>query len=260
MTSPAHAAPTALKTNQPSAPGSVLVTGASGGIGCGISCAFARLGYRVGVHYHRRREEAAVTLEQVCAQGGRGALYEADILEAEAVDRMVATFCHESPPPYVFVCNAGVAASALIVRQPEQEWESVIQTNMTGTFHCLRAMGAALTGRGGGSIVVIGSHAGFHGATGQAAYAASKAGLVGLVKTAAKEWGSANVRINLLLPGWQRTGLAQDAIPKTWADHALHRPPALDDVARTVVHLAGLQGTSGQIWNCDSRDLSGTGA
>jgi 3-oxoacyl-[acyl-carrier protein] reductase len=118
-------------------------------------------------------------------------------------------------------------------------------------------MAPPLLARGGGSIVVIGSHAGFHGSTGQVAYAASKAGLIGLVHTAAQEWGAGNVRVNLLLPGWQKTGLSEGAMPAddSWNGHALGRPPSREEVAMTVLHLAQLNDVSGQVWNCDSRNL-----
>ena len=170
---------------------------------------------------------------------------------------MVEEFSNQAPPPAAFVCNAGIAASSLVLRQREDDWADVVQTNLTGTFFCLQAMAPPLITQRGGSIVVVGSHAGSHGSTGQAAYAASKAGLIGLVKTAAQEWGPQNVRVNLVLPGWQRTGLSDGAIPDDhdWPDHALRRPPAIEEVARTIVHMAQLNDMSGQIWNCDSRDL-----
>lgn len=169
---------------------------------------------------------------------------------------MEAWGAHVSGQPAV-VCNAGIGASSLLLRQQEDLWADVIATNLTGTFHCFRAAGPLLIGRGGGSIVVVGSYAGFQGGVGQAAYAASKAGLVGLVKTAAKEWGPQNVRVNLVLPGWQTTVLSEGAIPESesWRNHALRRPPALDEVASTILHLAQLQDVSGQVWNCDSRNL-----
>jgi 3-oxoacyl-[acyl-carrier protein] reductase len=103
---------------------------------------------------------------------------------------------------------------------------------------------------------VVGSYAGYHGSVGQAAYAASKSGLIGLVKTAALEWGPENIRVNLLLPGWQNTRLSKGALPEGWHDHALRRPPLLDEVVQSVVHLAQLKDVSGQVWNCDSRNLS----
>jgi 3-oxoacyl-[acyl-carrier protein] reductase len=235
----------------------VLVTGASGGIGRAISLAFAAAGWSVGVHYHRNKSAAEGTLTQVVAAGGAGALYEADIRESHAVEQMVEASCRLVPMPSVFICNAGIGGSHLLLRQGEEEWTEVLATNLTGTFHCLRAMAPPLLTRGGGSIVVIGSHAGFHGSTGQAAYAASKAGLIGLVHTAAQEWGAGNVRVNLLLPGWQKTGLSEGTMPAgaDWTSQVLGRPPSRDEVAKTVVYLAQLNDLSGQVWNCDSRTL-----
>lgn len=235
----------------------VLVTGASGGIGRAISLAFAAAGWSVGVHYHQNKAAAEDTLSHVVAAGGTGTLYEADIRESHAVQRMVDASCSQVPAPSVFVCNAGIGGSCLVLKQREEEWAEVLDTNLTGTFHCLRAMAPPLLARGGGSIVVMGSYAGFHGSIGQAAYATSKAGLIGLVKSAAQEWGSQNIRVNLLLPGWQRTGLSEGTMPKSggWTDHALRRPPSIEEVAQTVLHLAQLNDVSGQVWNCDSRNL-----
>ena len=235
----------------------VLITGASGGIGRVISQAFGKNGWYVGVHFCRNKDAAEATLRQVVALGGTGDLYQADIRESDSVQRMIVNLCGRVSVPSVFVCNAGIGDGSLLLRQREESWAEVMATNLTGTFHCLRAMAPVLLARGGGSIVVVGSHAGFHGATGQAAYAASKAGLVGLVKTAAQEWGSQNIRVNLVLPGWQKTGLSEGTMPENegWMDHALRRPPSIEEVASTVVHLAQLKDVSGQVWNCDSRSL-----
>ena len=242
-------------TNEPQQ--AVLVTGASGGIGRAISMAFAAAGWSVGVHYHRNKTAAEDTLTRVVAAGGTGALYQADIRESHAVQQMVDAFCCQVPEPSVFVCNAGIGGSSLVLKQREEDWVEVLATNLTGTFHCLRAMAPPLLARGGGSIVVIGSHAGFHGSIGQAAYAASKAGLIGLVKSAAQEWGSQNIRVNLVLPGWQRTGLSEGTMTESdgWMGHALRRPPLIQEVAQTVLYLAQLNDVSGQVWNCDSRNL-----
>lgn len=235
----------------------VLVTGASGTIGRAVSLAFAEDGWFIGIHYHQNKQAATMTLEQVYAGGGDGALYQADLRDRHAVTQMAEVFAREAPSVWTCVCNAGIGGGGLIIRQREDRWSEIIETNLTGTFHCLQAVGRMLCAGNGGSIVVIGSHAGFHGTTGQAAYAASKAGLVGLMKTAALEWGPHNVRVNLLLPGWQKSLLSQGAMPddETWADHALRRTPSIEWVARTVVHLAQAEDVSGQIWNCDSRHL-----
>lgn len=235
----------------------VLVTGASGGIGRAVSLAFARAGWFVGVHYREHLAAAEATLQAIMSVGSAGRLYQADIRCAESVERMTADFSARAIGPLAFICNAGLGASRLLVCEQEDSWADVIATNLTGTFYCLRAMAPALLARGGGSIIVIGSHAGFHGGIGQAAYAASKAGLAGLVKTAAREWGPDNIRVNLILPGWQRTNLCEGAWPESagWKDHALKRPPSLAEVAGTVLYLAQLQDVSGQVWNCDSRAL-----
>jgi 3-oxoacyl-[acyl-carrier protein] reductase len=157
----------------------------------------------------------------------------------------------------VLICNAGIGSSQLVIRQPLDLWTDVIGTNLTGTFHCMQAAGRQMVKQGGGSILVVSSYAAFHGASGQAAYAAAKAGLLGLVRSAAREWGSTNIRVNLLLPGWQQTELAGDTIPTGDAlhDHCLGRTPSLDEVAKTALYLAGCRDVSGQVWNCDSRIL-----
>ena len=243
--------------NQANQRHSVLVTGASGGIGRAISVAFALAGWSVGVHYHRNKTAAEGTFARVVAAGGAGALYQADIREPHAVQQMVDAACRKEPAPSVFICNAGIGGSHLLLRQNEIDWAEVLDTNLTGTFHCLRAMAPPLLARSGGSIVVIGSYSGFHGSIGQAAYATSKAGLIGLVHTAAKEWGPSNIRVNLLLPGWQMTGLSEGAMTEATIakSHTLGRPPSREEVARTVLHLAQLNDVSGQVWNCDSRNL-----
>ncbi|MFO0705471.1 MAG: SDR family NAD(P)-dependent oxidoreductase [Nitrospira sp.] len=236
---------------------SVFVTGASGGIGRTIARACAAAGWFVGVHFSGRESEARKTLRAVRATGGDGMLCQADIRDSTAVRETMGRFARRAPTPLALICNAGIASSQLVVRQRAEDWAAVIETNLTGTFHCLQAMGPLLAAQGGGSIVVIGSYAGFQGSTGQAAYAASKAGLTGLVKSAAKEWGPENIRINLVLPGWQQTGLSAEAIAdrRDWSDHALGRPPAMEEIARTIVHLIQLRDVSGQVWNCDSRDF-----
>jgi 3-oxoacyl-[acyl-carrier protein] reductase len=235
----------------------VLVTGASGGIGRALCLAFAKAGWSIGVHYYQNKTAAEDTIRQIQESGSAGELFQADIRNQQAVRQMVESYSRQATVPSVFVCNAGIGTSQLVLRQSEAAWANVIATNLTGTFHCLRAMAPPLLAQGGGSIIVIGSHAGFHGSIGQAAYAASKAGLIGLVKTAAKEWGPQNLRVNLVLPGWQKTGLSEGTMPETdgWSDHALRRPASIEEVASTVLYLAQLKDVSGQVWNCDSRNL-----
>ncbi|MBI5855897.1 MAG: SDR family oxidoreductase, partial [Nitrospirae bacterium] len=107
------------------------------------------------------------------------------------------------------------------------------------------------------AIIVMGSYAGFQGSTGQTAYAASKAGLMGLVRSAAREWGEHNIRVNLVLPGWHQTAMTEPvaADAHTRQTHLLGRAPRLSSVVATVYRLACNLDTSGQVWNVDSRIL-----
>lgn len=246
---------------QQAEPPTVLVTGGSGIIGRAICLEFARAGWRVGVHYRSRLEAAEETAAGVTRQGGTAKLFQADIREAKQVQAMVEAFLQRWPRLDVLVCNAGQAGGSLVLRTSPEQWAATIETNLTGVFHCLQAVGPALLRQKDGSVIVVSSFAGLQGRAGQAAYAAAKAGLVGLVKATAREWGAHNVRVNAVCPGWQASDLAGDAAPDEINikasmgvnEHVLGRLVDLESVARSVHHLARLAGASGQVWNLDSR-------
>jgi 3-oxoacyl-[acyl-carrier protein] reductase len=167
---------------------------------------------------------------------------------------MLEIFVADNGPLNAIVCNAGTAAGHLVIRHPSEDWARIIDTNLTGTFHCIQAAADRMAVTGGGSVIVIGSYAGMQGETGQAAYASAKAGLLGLVRTAGLEWGRFNIRINLVYPGLHQTPLRPaDPAGRTHGDHLLGRTPNREEVARTVCHLAELHDVSGQVWNLDSR-------
>jgi 3-oxoacyl-[acyl-carrier protein] reductase len=234
----------------------VLVTGGSGGIGRAICRAFGEAGWRVGVHYRRRIEDAEQTVNAVQAGGGDGIPLQADIGDPEEVGTMFEQFLSQYGRLDALICSAGETVDGLVLRLDPAKWQTVIDTNLTGTFHCLRAAGPIMQQQlDGGSIVIVGSYAGQQGRSGQAAYAASKAGLLGLMRSAAREWGPVNVRVNLVFPGWHRTRVSHGAFPdpSDFDDHLLGRPPDVSEVARTIVRLTGLQDLSGQVWNLDSR-------
>jgi 3-oxoacyl-[acyl-carrier protein] reductase len=232
------------------------VTGGSRGIGRAVALRFGEAGWRVAVQYCRRDQEAQRAAELVEAAGGEAFIVKADVCDAGQVAKVARAIEERWHRLDALICCAGVAEDGLIVRTPIDRWTKVIDTNLTGVFHCLRETAKLMEGRGG-NIVVAGSFAGFHGADGQAAYAASKAGLLALARSAAWEWGSNNIRVNVVLPGWQRTELAGEVLPEgPWlADHALGRRADLDEVAESIYRLATVKDTSGQVWNLDSRLL-----
>ncbi|MEK6617409.1 MAG: SDR family oxidoreductase [Nitrospirota bacterium] len=248
------------RSSPPSSPvarPTVLVTGGSRGIGRAICLEFARAGWRVGVHYRERHEDADRTAASIKDCGGEGVTCRADIRDAQQVDAMVRDFAARWGRLDVMVCNAGQASSGLLLRARPDEWTAIIETNLTGTFHCLKAAGTVMLSQKDGSVIVVSSFAGVQGQSGQSAYATSKAGLLGLVKTAAREWGRRNVRVNAVFPGWHKTELSEAAMPDEAHvhDHVLGRLTDLNEVARSVYHVALLKDVSGQIWNLDSRIL-----
>ena len=232
------------------------VTGASRGIGRAVSVALACTGWRVAVHYRERAEEASRTVEAIQQQGGDARAYPADVRDGKQMTSLAAAVIAHWQRLDLVVCNAGIGHSGLVLRTDPEDWNRLVGVNLTGTFHTLRAAGEVMTARGGGHIIIVGSLAGSQGQTGQAAYAASKAGLIALARSAAREWGRWNVQVNVVLPGWHRTELSGEAMPDDlWSNHLVGRTPELEEVAHTIAHLATCRDVSGQVWNLDSRVL-----
>jgi 3-oxoacyl-[acyl-carrier protein] reductase len=233
----------------------VLISGGSRGIGQALCLEFARAGWHVGVHYRERKTQAEQTVALIAEAGGVASPYQADIRASVQVEMMIKNVVATYGRIDVMICNAGISSSHLLLRVTAEEWSQTLATNLTGTFHCLQAAGRQMLEQGHGSIIVVGSYAGLHGDVGQSAYAASKAGVLGLVKSAALEWGSQNIRVNAVLPGWHKTELSGAAMPReaNLTDHMLRRTPSLAGSSRSIYHLATAEDISGQVWNLDSR-------
>ena len=156
------------------------------------------------------------------------------------------------------VCNAGIAAGLLLVRHRDDEWTRIIDTNLTGTFHCMQAAAARMIETGGGSLIVIGSYAGAHGTTGQAAYASAKAGLVALTRVVAMDMARSKVACNAIAP-FAATRVTESIQPDNEAQ-AAYKARALRIPAHYVARVAAFLASnahevSGQLFGVRGREL-----
>jgi 3-oxoacyl-[acyl-carrier protein] reductase len=184
-----------------------LVTGASRGIGRGIACALARSGYDVAGCFANATSCAERTAREVEKLGGRALFLQCDVADADAVEALVASAERELGPVAALVNNAGIIRDHPLVLMPAEDWQAVIDTNLTGTFNVCRAVVFRMLKRQAGAIVNISSIAGIYGNAGQANYAATKAGIVGLSRTLAKEVARYGVRVNVVAPGFIETDM-----------------------------------------------------
>ena len=173
-----------------------LVTGGSGGIGQAIAEALAAGGHRVAVGYGANREAA-----EKAAAGVGGMAVQIDVTDPTAVDVAFGEVEQSLGPVDVLVNNAGIAADGLLMRMSDDQWRRVLSTNLDGAFHATRRAVPGMVRRRWGRIVNMGSVVGSTGAGGQANYAATKAGLIGLTRSMARELGSRNITVNLVAPG-----------------------------------------------------------
>lgn len=218
-----------------------LVTGGSRGIGAAIAVAFAREGCDVAVVHKGDREGARGPEAAVRALERRFLAFDADVAHFAEAQRIVSQTRDAFGRLDALVCNAGVTRDRTLLKMTEEEWDAVLATNLKGTFNYVRAAAPLFKDAGGGKIVAIGSINGLRGKFGQANYAASKAGLVALVKTAARELGRHGVNANAVAPGMVRTDMARDLPPEFVAaaerESALGRIAEPEEVASVVVFL-----------------------
>jgi 3-oxoacyl-[acyl-carrier protein] reductase len=179
-----------------------LVTGGSRGIGAAISRGLAAAGAKVAVNYRGGREAAEAVAEDV-----GGVAVQGDVSNPEDAQTLIDRVEAELGEIDGLVNNAGVTRDTLIARMSDDDWETVIGTNLRGTFNTCRAVSRKMMRRRAGSIVNVSSVVGVHGNPGQANYAASKAGIIGLTKALARELGSRGVRVNAIAPGYIQTEL-----------------------------------------------------
>lgn len=220
----------------------VLITGASRGIGTQCALTFAREGYDVALNYCRSEEKARELVREIEALGVRACAVQADVADSMQVKRMFETVRAELGTVDVLVNNAGVAHVGLLTDMTDDEWRRVIDTDLSGTFYCCREALSDMIRAHSGVIVNIASMWGEVGASCEAAYSAAKAGVIGLTKALAKEVGPSGVRVNAVSPGVVMTdmmaGFSDEDVAALKEETPLIQLGSPEDIADAVIFLA----------------------
>lgn len=219
-----------------------LVTGGSRGIGRAICVALAKAGAKVVVNYAGNEHAAVETLELVRAAGSDGEILRFDVADAEAVDAAIADVAKRNDGLHILVNNAGIALDQILIRIKPEELERTMAVNVGGALWCSKSAIRVMMRKRYGRVINLSSVVGEAGNKGQAVYAASKAGIIGLTKTLAKEYASRGVTVNCVTPGFIETDMTAE-LPEAVKAQAIAETPlgrmgSPEDVAAAVLFLA----------------------
>jgi 3-oxoacyl-[acyl-carrier protein] reductase len=218
--------------------GCALVTGASKGIGAAAAAALAADGWAVGVHYGRDAAGAQATVDAIQDAGGRAFAVSGDVADPTAADAILGAVEAELGPVLALVNNAGITDDGLAMQLDDDAFDRVIATNLGGAFRLTRrALGPMVRARYG-RVVNVASIVGLRANAGQANYAASKAGLIGLTRTVAAEVARRGVTVNAVAPGFIATDMTADIHPDQLGAIPARRPGSVDEVAACIAFLA----------------------
>ncbi|ANI74122.1 3-oxoacyl-[acyl-carrier-protein] reductase [Staphylococcus aureus] len=221
---------------------SALVTGASRGIGRSIALQLAEEGFNVAVNYAGSKEKAEAVVEEIKAKGVDSFAIQANVADADEVKAMIKEVVSQFGSLDVLVNNAGITRDNLLMRMKEQEWDDVIDTNLKGVFNCIQKATPQMLRQRSGAIINLSSVVGAVGNPGQANYVATKAGVIGLTKSAARELASRGITVNAVAPGFIVSDMT-DALSDELKEQMLTQIPLArfgqdTDIANTVAFLA----------------------
>jgi 3-oxoacyl-[acyl-carrier protein] reductase len=232
-----------------------IVTGASRGIGRAIAIELANVGAKVVVNYASSSSAADELVAQIVDGGGEAISLGADVSKADQIDKLVKTVMAKWGRIDVLVNNAGITRDTLLLRMKLEDWQAVIDTNLTGVFSVTRAVSKIMLKQKSGRIINIASVSGQMGNAGQASYSASKAGVMGFTKTVAKELSSRGITVNAVAPGFIATDMTHDLKAETILQFIpLGRYGKPEEVAGMVRFLAADPAAAyitGQTFNVD---------
>jgi len=218
-----------------------VVTGAGRGIGKAIALKLAAQGAEVIVNYSRSATEAEEVVAQIKSAGGKAAAMQFNVADAQDVDRAFKEILEKYKQISILVNNAGIAIDALVLRTKSEDWQRTIDVNLSGSFYCARSALKGLLKAKNGRIIFISSVIGERGNAGQAAYAASKAGMIGLAKSLAQELGSREITVNAVTPGYIETdmtsGIESGMKEQLTSQLPIKRLGTAEDVAEAVAFL-----------------------
>ncbi|KZR74948.1 3-oxoacyl-[acyl-carrier-protein] reductase [Prochlorococcus marinus] len=187
-----------------------LITGASRGIGRAVALALAEAGAEVVVNYSSSADAAEEVVQAITSNGGSAYAIKANVAEEDAVDQLIKTVLERSSSLDILINNAGITRDGLLMRMKTEDWQAVVNLNLTGVFLCTRAVARTMLKQKSGRIINITSVVGLMGNAGQANYAAAKAGVVGLTKSTAKEVASRGITVNAVAPGFITTDMTKE--------------------------------------------------
>ncbi len=219
-----------------------IVTGSGRGIGKAIAIKLASLGANVVINDIPQSEDADITCNEIKAMGVGSICIKGDVRNIDDVKNLVDETVKEFGSIDIFVNNAGVTRDGLMLRMSEEDWDLVMDINLKGAFNCIKTVARPMMKSKGGSIINITSVVGVMGNAGQANYSASKAGLIGLTKTTAKEFSSRGIRCNAVAPGFIESAmtdkLPEDVKEKYFDAIPLGKFGTVENIADTVAFLA----------------------
>ena len=220
----------------------VIITGASRGIGKGIAEVFAKHGANIAFTYHSSDEKAKALEKELSVNGCKAKGYKSDASDFEAAQQLVKDVMDDFGSIDVLVNNAGITKDGLLMRMLEEDFDSVMNTNMKSVFNMTKAVATPMLKAKSGSIINMSSVVGITGNAGQANYAASKAAINGFTKSIALELGSRNIRCNAIAPGFIETemteALGEETVKQWRAQIPLKRGGTPEDIANTTLFLA----------------------